>query len=79
MLTGQEIRDYVQAHRDEMVGCLSEILKVPSVTGNEQAVSRVFKRYIEELGIPVQEIREPMGRGRVRSRTALSMAVEPAT
>lgn len=62
MLTGQEIRDYVQTHQDEMVGCLSEILKIPSVTGNEQAVSRVFKRYIEDMGLPVQEICAEEGR-----------------
>lgn len=62
MLTGKEIRDYIRNHEEEMVACLSEILRVPSVTGNEWEVSRVFKRYIEETGLAVEVICAEEGR-----------------
>lgn len=51
-----EIEAYIEKHSNSMVRFLSEILKIPSVTGNEQAVSKAFADRIEALGIPVQVI-----------------------
>lgn len=56
MITADRIREYVENHKEEMVKCLSEILSVPSVTGHEWEVSRVFKKYMEEMGLEVQEV-----------------------
>ena len=35
MLTAKQISDYVDAHKDEAIEFLQEIVQTPSVTGNE--------------------------------------------
>ena len=51
-----EIDAYVEQHGQEMVEFLSEILRVPSVTGEEPAVSRVFRERMERMGLTVEVI-----------------------
>lgn len=43
-------------HGEEMVEFLSEVLKVPGVTGDELAVSLVFKKRMERMGLTVETI-----------------------
>jgi len=54
MLTASEIIDYVEANRTRIIECLVQMLRVPSVTGEELAVSKVFSDWIESFGIDVQ-------------------------
>lgn len=51
-----EIDAYMEQHGQEMVDFLSEILRVPSVTGEELAVSRVFRERMERMGLAVEVI-----------------------
>lgn len=52
--TAQAIHEMVEANRQEIIDCLVEILQTPSTTTDEVAVSKVFARWIEKAGIPVQ-------------------------
>lgn len=54
MLTAKEIREAVEQHRDEIVNCLVRLIQVPSVTGEELAVSKVFTGIMEDMGLEVQ-------------------------
>ena len=54
MFTASEIIDYVESNRERIVECLVQMLRVPSVTGDELAVSKVFSSWIESFGIEVQ-------------------------
>lgn len=54
MFTAKEINNYVNANRARIIDCLVQMLQVPSVTGDELAVSKVFSDWIESFGIQVQ-------------------------
>lgn len=51
-----KIDEYINQHGEEMVEFLSEVLKVPSVTGDELAVSLVLKKRMERMGLTVETI-----------------------
>lgn len=54
MFTAMEINDFVNANRERIIDCLVQMLRIPSVTGDELAVSKVFTDWIESFGIDVQ-------------------------
>lgn len=56
MLTAKQISDYVDAHKDEAIEFLQEIVQTPSVTGNEEPVSFVFEKWMKMAGLDVQRI-----------------------
>lgn len=62
MIQAQEIKNYVEEHREEALRCLTEIIQTPSVTGNEEEVSHVFEKWIEQAGLEVQRIYSAPGR-----------------
>lgn len=43
MITAKEISDFVEANRTEAIECLQELLRTPSVTGDEEPVSSSLK------------------------------------
>ena len=51
-----ELQAYMEQHQEEMVGFLSEILRIPSVTGSELEVSKAFTKRMEALNLPVQVV-----------------------
>lgn len=55
-ITAKEISDFVDAHKDEAIQFLQEIIQTPSVTGNEEAVSFVFERWMKQSGLEVRRI-----------------------
>lgn len=50
-ISREEIHKFVQDNSDEAVECLSELIRTPSNTGDETAVSRVFCKWIERAGL----------------------------
>lgn len=62
MIQAQEIKNYVEEHREEALRCLTEIIQTPSVTGNEEEVSHLFEKWIKRAGIDVQRIYSKPGR-----------------
>lgn len=56
MFSPQEISDYVDQHQDEALQFLKEIIQTPSVTGDEEAVSFVFEKWMKKMGLDVQRI-----------------------
>lgn len=42
MFCAQTIARFVEEHRDDAITALQEIVRTPSVTGDEEAVSFVF-------------------------------------
>lgn len=62
MITPEQISRIVEEHREEAIECLREILQVPSVTGDEEAVSHVFAKWIEGCGMEVERIYSAPGR-----------------
>lgn len=62
MITPKQIAQIVEESREEAIQCLREIVQVPSVTGEEEAVSRVFGKWIEECGMKVERIYSAPGR-----------------
>ena len=55
MLTAKMISDFVEKNRDEAIRCFQEIIQTPSETGNEEAVSFVFERWMKDNGMEVVE------------------------
>ncbi|HEY6711802.1 MAG TPA: hypothetical protein VI055_05990, partial [Rubrobacter sp.] len=49
----QTIRGAVQARREDAVGLLQELVRVPSLTGEEGAVGAVVERAFSERGLDV--------------------------
>ena len=47
------ISQYVENHKEEAINFLVEAIQIPSVTGDELAISNFFKERIEKIGIPV--------------------------
>jgi len=62
MITAEQIIKYVERHREEAIRCLRDIVKVPSVTGEEEAVSKVFTAWIESTGLAVTDYPSAPGR-----------------
>ena len=62
MITAEQIIKYVEEHREEAIRCLRDIVKVPSVTGEEEAVSKVFTAWIESTGLTVTDYPSAPGR-----------------
>ena len=54
MLTAKMISDFVEKNRDEAIRCFQEIIQTPSETGNEEAVSFVFERWMKDNGMEVK-------------------------
>lgn len=54
MLTAKAISDFVEQNKEEAIRCFQEIIQTPSVTGDEEAVSFVFERWMTENGLTVQ-------------------------
>ena len=62
MIDINEIKNSVEEHKQDIVDCLVEMVQTPSVTGNEEPVSKVFKRRLEEIGLEVKTIEAEPGR-----------------
>lgn len=45
-LSAKQISSFVDQNKEEAIRCLQEILQVPSVTGEEEAVSHVFEKWM---------------------------------
>lgn len=55
-LSAKQISSFVDQNKEEAIRCLQEILQVPSVTGEEEAVSHVFEKWMTANGLPVERI-----------------------
>ena len=53
-MDAKEIDEYVEAHREEAVEFLQKMLRTPSPTGQEYAVSQVIKESLEKDQLPVE-------------------------
>jgi len=62
MITAEQIIKIVEDNKDEAIRCLQEIVRVPSVTGDEEAVSKVFTQWIESTGLKVENYPSAPGR-----------------
>lgn len=62
MIRPEEIKNYVEENREEALRCLTEIIQTPSVTGNEEEVSRIFEKWIEQAGLKAERIYGAPGR-----------------
>lgn len=58
MISGAEIREAVMCHKDEIVNFLVEVIRTPSITGDEAAVGRVIADGMRRMGI-THEVMEP--------------------
>ncbi len=56
MFTAKEISDYVDQHEAQAIEFLKEIIQTPSVTGDEEAVSFVFEKWMKKIGLEVERI-----------------------
>ena len=56
MFNAKSIHEFVESHRDEAISALQEIVRCPSVTGDEEAVSFIFERYLKENGFAVNRV-----------------------
>ena len=56
MITAKEISDFVEANRTEAIERLQELLRTPSVTGDEEPVSFVFEKRMKDSGLNVDRI-----------------------
>ena len=56
MIGIEEIKKAAEAHRQEIIDCLVEMVQTPSVTGDEVPISKVFRRRMEEMGLEVQTV-----------------------
>lgn len=62
MITPEQISRIVDEHQEEAIRCLREIIQVPSVAGDEEAVSHVFTKWIESCGMHVDAVYSAPGR-----------------
>ena len=53
-ITPEAIEKAVEANREKIIACLVELVQTPSVTGDEVPVSRIFRKYLQELGLEVK-------------------------
>ena len=56
MITAQQISNYVDSHQHEALEFLQEIIQTPSVTGDEEAVSFIFEKWMKNGGLEVERI-----------------------
>lgn len=61
-ITAAQIIQFVETNREEALKCLIEIIQTPSVTGEEEAVSHVFTRWMEREGLTVSRHQAVEGR-----------------
>ena len=54
--TAKDIHEIVQENKDEILECLSEVLRTPSVSGEELEVSKVFQKWIEKTGLETKVV-----------------------
>lgn len=54
MLTLDEIKQYVEAHKEEALQCLVDALQSPSPTGSELPMAQTMMKWIDKIGIQVQ-------------------------
>lgn len=52
----REVDEAVEALRAEMIACLQELVRIPSVTGNEGPAQDFIKRQYEDLGLAVHTL-----------------------
>lgn len=62
MITPEQISNIVNENKEEAIRCLTEIVQVPSVTGNEELVSKVFTKWMESIGLTVGNYPSAPGR-----------------
>lgn len=62
MVTGKEIREAVLKNKDSMVDFLVEVVKTPSVTGDEAAIGKVIAGAMARMGIDYEVIEPEPGR-----------------
>jgi len=62
VITPEQISQIVEENRDEAIRCLTEIIQVPSVTGEEESVSKVFTKWMESCGLEVETLYAAPGR-----------------
>lgn len=55
MIDAKTISDYVEKYRDECIRCAQEIISTPSVTPEEEPVSLVFTKWMQENGLKVEK------------------------
>lgn len=55
-LDANQIIRYVEENKEEALRCLQEILRVPSVTGDEEAVSKIFEKWMTDNGLEVNRV-----------------------
>ena len=55
MIDVKSICEYVEANRDECIRCAQEIISTPSVTPDEEPVSLVFTKWMEDNGLKVDK------------------------
>lgn len=68
MLTGKEIREEVLKNRDTIVDFLSEVVRTPSVTGDEAAIGKVVAEGMGRMGIDHEVVEPEPGRPDVLGR-----------
>lgn len=66
----EDIISMVEENQKEAVDFLTEAVRTPSVTGDEQAVSLVFRRWMEESGLVVETHEKVKGRPNLISEWA---------
>lgn len=62
MITADDISQFVQANRQEAIGFLQEIVRIPSVTGDEGPVAKVFAKKMTDAGLEVKAYEAAPGR-----------------
>ena len=53
----EKIKDYIEGHRDEMIGFLKELIESPSSDGKDTKAQEVVRRRLEELGFATDVFR----------------------
>lgn len=55
MITTADINREISARRDQITGILKDILRIPSVTGEEAEIQKYFSKYLRDLGLVIDE------------------------
>ena len=53
----EEIRQYIEAHREEMIGSLKKLIETPSSDGKDTEAQKIVKEKLEELGFVTEAFR----------------------
>ncbi|WP_042349427.1 ArgE/DapE family deacylase [Bacillus massiliigorillae] len=52
----QQIDEYIEANKDQLVRHIQEVVKIESVIGNEKKMQEYMERIYEEIGLEVKEV-----------------------